>query len=844
MTGKDNVHDSETGSFDFTPQVSGVYYFKIDVDYSATGNFDLTIYNAWSNAGVEDTQRTYFQTNNSSRYLVNGVYSTADLGTHAYRFTVADNTPVTIALTSTLSQGGLYFALYDRYGVQLAASSDGNITDGQTGTASKTLVEAGVYYIKVWEAYDSIGTYNLQVSGFESDSDSDGDGLFDAAEYVRGTDLNDPDTDGDGISDSDELAQGRNPNVATEWSSVFVSGAVDVGTAIAIPHFDAPISIEHPGTTTWYSIDLEEGQGITVTLLSHLNRGGLDFGIFNATGTELSGSNDYSISNGQQGVAEYTAPVAGTYYVRVWEHSDSVGHYDLTVYNQWDNDGVTDCQRDYFGTFKTAFYVRNLTSSADLTGYNYYRFYANSGDQVDVALAARLNRGGLDFGLYNSSNTELSGSNDYNISDSQQGTATLIIPDDGYYYVKVWEHSDSTGYYDLTITGIEDSDLDGMPNEWEYFYFCGIHREGPGDYDGDLLTDLEEYNNGTHPLLVDTESDGMPDGWEVHNALNPLVNDASLDPDSDALTNFGEFQNLTDPHDADTDDDGMTDGWEVTYALNPLADDTLGDPDADLLNNLSEFIHHTSPRDWDSDNDGMPDGWEVVHSLNPVSNDGSRDPDLDSLSNLSEYQAGTDPHDADTDNDGMTDGWEVNAGLNPLADDAASDLDLDMLSNIEEFGLGTDPANADTDSDLMPDGWEVGNSLDPLSNDAAADPDSDNLSNLGEYQASTDPALADTDGDLIPDGWEVNHGLDPVSDDSAIDSDSDGLTNLQEYQASTDPHNSDTDADGLLDGSDSAPLNANTSPEANDDVVLVGEDSVELLSTLLDNDSDDDGDTL
>ena len=50
------------------------------------------------------------------------------------------------------------------------------------------------------------------------------------------------------------------------------------------------------------------------------------------------------------------------------------------------------------------------------------------------------------------------------------------------------------------------------------------------DLDGDGLADfLEVTQYGTDPELIDTDFDGMSDGWEVANGLNPLDNGESED---------------------------------------------------------------------------------------------------------------------------------------------------------------------------------------------------------------------------------------------------------------------------------------------------------------------------
>jgi hypothetical protein len=92
-----------------------------------------------------------------------------------------------------------------------------------------------------------------------------------------------------------------------------------------------------------------------------------------------------------------------------------------------------------------------------------------------------------------------------------------------------------------------DSDDDNMLDTWEAEHFGNYSHNGTGDTDEDGLSDLREYQRGTDPNDPDTDGDGMPDGWEVANHLDPLVNDANEDPDEDGLSNFEEYLSRTDP---------------------------------------------------------------------------------------------------------------------------------------------------------------------------------------------------------------------------------------------------------------------------------------------------------
>ena len=151
----------------------------------------------------------------------------------------------------------------------------------------------------------------------------------------------------------------------------------------------------------------------------------------------------------------------------------------------------------------------------------------------------------------------------------------------------------------------------------------------------------------TNNPVADADGDGLPDGYELANGLNPFVNDAALDLDNDGLTNRQEFLLGTAPNRRDTDADGLNDGAEVALGTDPLNPDTDGDGIPDGVD-PNPFTSNA-----DFDGDGIPD----VDDL---------DIDGDGISNADELLLGTDPRNPDTDGDGWRDGVELEAGSNPL----------------------------------------------------------------------------------------------------------------------------------------------------------------------------------
>ncbi|MCB1098084.1 MAG: hypothetical protein KDN22_21110 [Verrucomicrobiae bacterium] len=184
-------------------------------------------------------------------------------------------------------------------------------------------------------------------------------------------------------------------------------------------------------------------------------------------------------------------------------------------------------------------------------------------------------------------------------------------------------------------------------------------------------------------LLVDEDDDGLDDGWEEDNGLDPtdggetdVNNGAEGDPDGDSLSNLEEFELGTKPNDADTDDDGLEDNVEDKGGVFVSAEQT-----------------GSHPLKADTDGDGLSDGGEVA--ANPYSSDPNKtDTDGDSLSDDSEMAANpfvTNPSNPDTDGDTFSDATEILLGSDPTDGDDTPEVGADTVISINFEGGQLNP---------------------------------------------------------------------------------------------------------------------------------------------------------
>jgi hypothetical protein len=190
---------------------------------------------------------------------------------------------------------------------------------------------------------------------------------------------------------------------------------------------------------------------------------------------------------------------------------------------------------------------------------------------------------------------------------------------------------------DDILSTAADSDKDNLEDAWEMQYFRNLLQLGDDDPDGDFASNEVEEANGTNPAdqnsSPDLDGDGISDGWEqlwfgnLTTAQTTLNSASNTNFDGDLDTDLEEFEGGFNPTDEysgrDTDVDQLPDYWEYVFFQPVLGGSYLAfnganDYDNDDATHAEEFADGTSPTDAndfrDVNDDGIYDGIALAAS--------------------------------------------------------------------------------------------------------------------------------------------------------------------------------------------------------------------------------------
>jgi hypothetical protein len=195
------------------------------------------------------------------------------------------------------------------------------------------------------------------------------------------------------------------------------------------------------------------------------------------------------------------------------------------------------------------------TGPADAFDGGSYMFTEATGHDLLTALL----RAAFDFRTVSAPEIQFS----YHMYGADMGTLYLEASTNGTIWNTLWSRSGNQGDQWVS-TNVSLQAYGGRTNI--QLRFRGITPDFSSL--GDMALDLIMVSNN------DSDGDGLPNDWEVRYSLSPVsaagADGASGDPDSDGLTNLQEYTLDTNPRNRDTDGDGVTDGTEIRRGTDPL----------------------------------------------------------------------------------------------------------------------------------------------------------------------------------------------------------------------------------------------------------------------------------
>lgn len=327
----------------------------------------------------------------------------------------------------------------------------------------------------------------------------------------------------------------------------------------------------------------------------------------------------------------------------------------------------------------------------------------------------------------------------------------------------------------IRILSADDTDGDGMQDSWEMDHFAGLERDGSADFDGDGLSDLDEYLNGFDPTVGQSvpslpEIVSPQDNSHVAQLSPTLEILNSIDPESDPFTyQFEIFHGdaLDIPVASQIDVTPQTDSttWTVPVTLNDnthyhwrvKAQDATGSSDwvwgrffVNTQNDTPSAPGISYPADGTSVDTTAPtleitnstdiDGDDVTYTIE-IYSDSAMTTLVATASDIAPGGQGHTAWQVETPlNDGTTYYWQAIAadGNGAQTASAAASFQVDTVNRAPAAPVINQPA----------DGVEVQTTIVDLIVDHATDPDGDSLNDI--FEIDTTPTFDSADKLVSP----------------------------------------------------------------------------------------------
>lgn len=436
--------------------------------------------------------------------------------------------------------------------------------------------------------------------------DFDQDGLSNLQEYLNGTKVDVSDSDDDGLSDGEEFYLYRSHPLLFDSDEDGLSDGDEVhdyGTSPVLADSDNDgmpdgWEVEHLLIPTLDDAEEDaDGDGLKNREEFSAN-----------TLPNIADTDEDAVSDGEEVHTHSSSPLLSDSDGDGLSDGDEINIYGTSpIELDSDNDGMQDGWEIEFSLDPLA---NDSTSDTDSDGLSNLQEYKMGTNPISQDTDSDGLKDGDEVNLYHSNPLKADTDYD-DLTDGEEVNSHQTSPifedtdEDG--LPDGWEVN--FGLDPLKKSERLDSDGDGWFNYFEYDFDTdptasdSVPRLNAPDSDLDGMEDSWEIDNGFDPFDVsdakqDSDGDGLLNMQEYHISaeFKVQVDPYNADTDDDGLNDFKEFVKYrTDPKNADTDDDEMPDGWEVSNSLDPLVNDADVDSDEDGVSNLEEFNAGTIP---------------------------------------------------------------------------------------------------------------------------------------------------------------------------------------------------------------------------------------------------------